>query len=296
MPDSQEARQNCSKTRCKSDAPCAMHGLPPRRRGTYEDSRLAESTGANRAILGIVYKGTAWALLHSLHNYALRLGLASSGTIPQMFNLFHSSIVHCMGNVSWLLRAGLLYWLNLNSHPPHAHVRCLLYTLGVPFFLVHVMTPIAMLSVFTITRTHYVIMHWLTNGISMRSITWTLAAAAPLLLVLILALRMGDIYGPATISTVNRAQAHLLTNSSSTAAALNRGVQMTGAMASRKLSEAPKHRREKYTIAAFSYIEAKRSYFSMIGARRWGLLAGKFGDKYEISTTNAHLQDPWHGY
>ena len=65
--------------------------------------------------------------------------------------------------VACLVRTALLYWSNFNSQPSHAHVRFLLYTLGVPLFLVHVMTPIAILLVFMITCALSLTMRLLTN-------------------------------------------------------------------------------------------------------------------------------------
>ena len=233
--------------------------------------------GANHAILGLVYNITAWALIRPLCKYALR-HIINLNTLLQATSLVCLSLLHFLvGHAVWLVHATLLYWVNLNSQPSHAHVRCLLYTLGVPLFLVHVVTPIAIIFVFMITSALDPTMRLLTNGLNGKSITWALAIAAPIL-GLTLALWAGGSH--ATNPSVQRAQLRLLSNSTSTAAALNRGIDRWEAQerpsvrpASWNLSEAPDNKIEAYTAAAASYIGAKRGYLRLIGARRWGLSA-----------------------
>ena len=181
------------------------------------------------------------------------------------------------GHVVSQLHTALVYWPNFNSQPSHAHVRCLLYALGVPLLLVHAVTPIVIIFVSMVTCALSLTMRLLTNGLNEKSTTWALAIAAPLL-GLTLALWTGGSH--ATSTSVQRPQVHLLSNSTSTAAALNLGLDQWAAQerpsvrpASWNLSVGPDNKIEAYTAAAVSYIGAKRAYLRLIGARRWGLSA-----------------------
>ena len=99
-----------------------------------------------------------WALhdiLLTKHNGDRPTGLYTGQAVASLISCLCSLALSVSGLIVALPHAALLYWLNFNSQPSPAHVRCLLYTLRVPvpFILVHVtgMTPIAIMFALMIT-------------------------------------------------------------------------------------------------------------------------------------------------